>query len=122
MPWTYSQSTGELRHNGELVGTGYSGAGRAASTGRNNPAMQTSANRGPIPQGQWRIGPAHNRLHKGPTVMALTAVGHNAFGRSGFLIHGDNPTNNASEGCIILGPAIRRQIAASGDPSLSVVQ
>ena len=120
MPWTYSQSTGQLRHNGVPVGTGYSGAGTTATTGRNNSAMQNVANHGPIPQGQWTVGTAFNHPQKGPTVMSLTPVGHNALGRSGFLIHGNNATNNASQGCIILGPALRQQISNSGDTTLTV--
>lgn len=120
MPWTYSQSTGQLRHNGTLVGVGYSGAGLTAASGRNNPSMQNQSNVGPIPQGQWSIGTAYNHPTKGPTVMALSPVGHNALGRTAFLIHGNNATNNASEGCIIMVPAIRQQIANSGDNVLTV--
>ena len=120
MPWTYSQSTGQLHHNGVLIGTGYSGAGLLPINGRNNPAMQNIANQGPIPTGQYQIGPSYNHPHKGPTVMNLTPVGHNALGRSGFMIHGNNIQNNASQGCIILGPAIRQQIAASTDHTLVV--
>ena len=45
----------------------------------------------------------------------LPAPGTNTHGRSGFLIHGDNvmKDKSASEGCIILGPKIRQQIADS---------
>jgi len=52
--------------------------------------------------------------------MRLTPMGHNALGRSGFMIHGNNVQNNASQGCIILGPAIRQQVAGSGDAQLVV--
>ncbi|CAD5372059.1 conserved hypothetical protein [Rubrivivax sp. A210] len=120
MPWTYSQSTGQLRHNGTLVGTGYSGAGLTSAGGRNNPAMQNVPNQGPIPAGQWQIGNAYQHANKGPTSMNLSPVGHNALGRSAFMIHGNNVQNNASQGCIILGPALRQQIAASGDTQLTV--
>lgn len=120
MPWTYSQATGQLRHNGQLVGTGYSGAGRTSETGRNNPAMQNVSNHGPIPQGQWHIGIAYRHAQKGPTVMSLTPVGHNAYGRTAFLIHGNNTQNDASQGCIILPPAIRRQLSNSDDKELIV--
>lgn len=120
MSWTYSQSTGELRHNGVLVGTGYSGAGATAAAGRNNPAMQGAHDQGPIPAGEYHVGNAYSHPQKGPTVMALTPVGHNALGRNGFLIHGNNAQNDASQGCIILGPAIRQQISASGDTQLFV--
>lgn len=115
MPWTYSQSTGQLHHNGVLVGTGYSGAGFNAASGRNNPAMQGVANQGPIPTGQYQVGASYNHPQRGPTSMNLTPVGHNALGRTGFMIHGNNVHNNASQGCVILGPAIRQQIAASTD-------
>lgn len=121
MPWTYSQSTGQLRHNGTVVGTGYSGAGQTAAAGRNNPAMQGTPNQGPIPAGQWNVGNAYQHPTKGPTSMNLTPVGHNALGRSAFMIHGNNVQNNASQGCIILGPNQRQLIAASGDHILSVV-
>lgn len=90
MPWTYSQSTGELRHNGALVGTGYSGAGLSASSGRNNPAMQHIPNQGPLPAGQYQIGASYSHPNKEPTSMNLTPAGHNALGRSGFMIHGNN--------------------------------
>lgn len=120
MPWTYSQSTGELRHNGALVSTGYSGAGLSASSGRNNPAMQHMPNQGPLPAGQYRIGTAYSHPQKGPASMNLTPAGHNALGRSGFMIHGNNVQNNASQGCIIFGPTIRQQIATSNDQILVV--
>lgn len=120
MPWTYSQSTGQLRQNGALVGTGYSGAGQNAANGRNNPAMQGIANQGPIPTGQYLIGNSYNHPQKGPTSMNLTPLGHNALGRTGFMIHGNNVQDNASQGCIILGPTIRQQIAASNDHVLTV--
>ena len=43
-------------------------------------------------------------------------VSSDAHGRSGFLIHGDNSKGDksASEGCIILGPDVRKAIADSG--------
>lgn len=52
--------------------------------------------------------------------MNLTPAGHNALGRSGFMIHGNNIQNNASQGCIILGLTIRQQIASSKDHILVV--
>ena len=54
--------------------------------------------------------------------MRLEPRGHNAHGRDGFLIHGDNPALNgsASEGCIILGKPLRELIAASTDKDLNV--
>jgi hypothetical protein len=121
MPWTYNQSTGELRRNGQLVGTGYAGAGTTAATGRNNPAMENVANAGPIPAGEWDIGTAFNSNNTGPNVVPLTPVGHNAHGRTAFQIHGNNAANNASQGCIVMGPTIRQQVIDSGDTILRVV-
>lgn len=121
MSWSYSQSTGQLKRNGVVVATGYSGAGTTTATGRNNPTMQNLHDQGPIPQGQWSMGPAYHHPHKGPTTMNLTPIGHNALGRTEFRIHGNNASNNASQGCIILGPTIRQQISASGDTTLFVV-
>ena len=118
MAWEYSQSSGQMKLNGELKGTGYSGRGE----GRNNPAKEAVANVGPIPRGAWTMGAAYDDNNgKGPTVIPLTPSGHNAHGRTGFLIHGDNATHDASTGCIILGPAVRTAIAASADKTLNVV-
>jgi len=119
MPWSYSQSSGKMTLNGKLVGTGYSGKGE----GMNNPAMQDKARVGPLPQGTYTIGPAFKHPEKGPIVMRLRPQrGTQMFGRSGFLIHGDNKAMNhsASNGCIILGPDIRKQISASDDRNLIV--
>jgi hypothetical protein len=120
MAWEYDQSTGDLTHNGQSMGTGYSGAGRVLTEGRHNPAMEAVAQKGPIPAGEWKIGPARTSAHTGPVSMDLTAVGHNAHGRSAFMIHGDNKAHNASHGCIIIAPGIRNEIAASSDRQLVV--
>ena len=109
--WVYQQSSGELRLNGKVIARGYSGHGK----GLNNPGLENVANVGPIPRGEYTIGESFKHASKGPTVMRLTPAGHNAHGRTGFLIHGDNAKMNqsASEGCIILGPAVRQQVAES---------
>jgi hypothetical protein len=121
MTWEYNQTTGEMRHNGQLVGTGYSGAGTTTATGRNNPAMESTANAGPIPAGTWQIGTAVNSSQTGPNSIPLTPVGHNAYGRTAFEIHGNNTKNDASHGCIIMPPTVRQQIIDSGDTTLRVV-
>lgn len=121
MPWTYSQATGQLHRDGAIVDRGYSGAGTTTATGRNNPAMEAVAQAGPIPTGQYRVGTLRHSARTGPNVMDLTPVGHNAHGRTALQIHGDNRANNASHGCIVLGPAARLRIARSGDNVLNVV-
>ncbi len=120
MTWSYSQSTGKLRHDGVMVTIGYSGNGK----GLNNPNDQAIHYVGPIPQGLWDIGAmAADGGHMGPNVLPLTpAAGTDTFGRDAFFIHGDNDKVNhtASEGCIIIRPDIRDQIAQSGDAVLEV--
>jgi|SRR5579863_3957749 len=116
MPWNYSQSTGSLTRDGHFVAAGYSGAG----TGRNNPTLEAVPNVGPIPRGLYRIGPRFDAVKQGPCVMRLTPLGHDALGRDGFLIHGDNLTHDASTGCVILPHQTREAIAASPDRDLVV--
>lgn len=120
MAWQYNQRTGQLSRNGQNIAVGYSGSG----AGRNNPAMERVSNVGPIPQGRYNVGAPHPHPTKGPVTMALTPVGHNAQGRTNFLIHGDSIQHpgHASEGCIILDRATRQAIAVSGDTVLEVVQ
>jgi Protein of unknown function (DUF2778) len=118
--WTYNQLTGALIHDGQLAGFGYSGMG----AGKNDPAMQAIHDIGPIPRGQWRIGPPYDSATHGPHVMALTPdSATETFGRSGFLIHADSVSHpgQASCGCIVLSNALRHQISASGDRFLEVI-
>jgi hypothetical protein len=119
--WTYSQKTGDLLRNGRIIATGYSGC----DDGKNNPSMQAVHEVGPIPQGNWIIsGPPRNTERHGPYVLTLNpAIGTNAFGRSGFLMHGDSVTacGTASKGCVILPRNAREQIWNSGDRDLEVV-
>lgn len=119
MTWQYVQLTGELSCDGEFEGTGYSGT----AEGRNNPTQEHVPNIGPIPEGSYKIGAAYDDIGGlGPCVMHLDPLpGTDTFGRSAFRIHGDNANHDASHGCIILGPAIRRKIAASPDRMLVVV-
>jgi len=119
--WTYSQKTGELHHDGRHVADGYSGAG----AGKNNPPMQSVADTGPIPRGDWTIsGPPADTKDHGPYVMRLEPAAHTeTFGRSGFLLHGDSKESPgcASQGCVILPRAVREDIWNSGDRELQVV-
>ncbi|WP_319002968.1 RHS repeat-associated core domain-containing protein [Desulfurispirillum indicum] len=125
LDWVYRQSTGQLFYddgNGDLayVGRGYSGKG----PGWNNPEMQHVKNVGPIPEGIYQIGPQFNSTRTGSGVLPLVPLpGTNTFGRDALQIHGDNRYGNqsASEGCVILGPDIRKYIANSLDYILRVV-
>jgi hypothetical protein len=117
--WTYSQSKGLIQHNGNLVGTGYSGHG----DGLDAPDKETVKSVGPIPRGRWRIvqwAKQHPTL--GPIVAFLEPVGHTAHGRTAFRVHGDNSKGDksASNGCIIASRVIREQWRDSGDRVLEV--
>jgi hypothetical protein len=117
--WSYSQSTGELTHDGVQVGTGYSGLG----SGKDNPALENVPDVGPVPEGEWTIGPPEDSPELGPHVMALEPKpGTETFGRSGFFIHGDSLEHpgQASHGCIVMPFPVREQISASGDTDLTV--
>ena len=113
MSWDYSQGGGVLRFYGNVrYSNGYSGAWHAV----NDPSYENMPFEGPIPRGRYRmkVRPSpHPRF--APPVIELTPEGHNALGRTEFLIHGDNKYLNgtASEGCIILPLGIRKQIANS---------
>lgn len=122
--WIYEQDSGDLFHNGKFVGTGYSGAGKTRSQGRNNSHLEHVPKVGPIPRGEWRVGRPYHHPHCGVYAMMLVQVPPRPLrhGRSGFLIHGDNKAHNASEGCIILALALRQQIWNSGDRRLLVVR
>jgi hypothetical protein len=121
MPWEFEQSTGRLKRDGRVVATGYSGAGGPGSAYRNNPRHEGVKDKGTIPAGRYRIGRPRTSEKTGPHVLDLSPVGHNAHGRTAFQIHGNNKANNASNGCIILPPGVRKQISWSGDAELVVV-
>jgi len=117
--WLYSQSSGRLSRDGALIAVCYSGNGK----GLNNPKMQDIHGIGPIPQGLWRIVRWDDQHgDKGPQVAVLEPDGHDAFGRSAFLVHGDNSEMNhtASHGCIIAPRHARDQLRASGEMEIEV--
>jgi hypothetical protein len=119
--WVYSQTTGILCHDHEVVAFGYSGAG----PGLNNRAFQDIASQGPIPQGEWTIGVLSKESRPGDPVFPVIPVpGTDTFGRAYFSIHGGDPlgvSETASTGAIILDRAARLAIAGSDDRHLSVV-
>ena len=119
MVWTYKQSTGQMYHDDELVDSGYSGV----LTNKNNPDRQHVKGMGPLPRGTYRI--TGQSTSKGPMTIILEQRDGDSFGRSAFRIHGERThgaAGFASEGCIILGPATRRQILRSGDTEVKVVR
>jgi hypothetical protein len=115
--WFYAIPSGRLSYDGTNVATGYSGFG----AGRNNLDMVNVPDVGPIPPGVYTIGAPYDDPHLGPHVMHLDAeTGTNTYGRSLFRIHGNNVTNDASHGCVILDRFTRQQISSSKDNTLTV--
>lgn len=119
MTWCYAVKTGHWFHKGVHVYTGYSGK----RSGRNNPEMETVPDVGPIPRGKYHFGSPHDSDHMGPYAVALIPDGHDARGRSGFYLHGNNVEHDASEGCIILSPRSNREsIVATGEALLVIAE
>jgi hypothetical protein len=121
--FTYQQSTGEWRKNGELEGTGYSGHPPYV----NIPSAESILNEGPIPRGFYVIvGPPFDDPKCGAYCLRLIPdSGTILYGRNDFLCHGDeidHPGQElASDGCIILPLAVRTLIWLSGDRILQVI-
>ncbi len=113
----YRQRDGEIDLDGHYEGLGYSGRGAA----RNNPNAEGLSNYGPIPRGKYEVGHCYDHETLGPYVFNLTPIGHKAFGRTSFRIHGDNQAHDASHGCIIAGRSIRMRIRDTDQTELEVV-
>lgn len=80
---------------------------------RDNPDAEAEPNRGPIPRGRWMMGKPYNSAKVGPlAIPLLPAAETSTFGRSAFLIHGDNAAGDASEGCIVAPRPLRHMLAA----------
>jgi len=120
MAWKYQQSTGKIFHEGKYKGWGYSGV---CTEGKPRPDREHVKDEGPIPRGLWKIRPPVSHIDTGPIVMPLSPLFHDAHGRTGFQIHGDNEDHigKSSTGCIVLNRDIRKMIAESNDHILEVV-
>ena len=105
----YHQRSGELDINGATVTRrGYAGAPAC----RNNPAMEHVRNCGPLPRGTYTM--EYIGFYKGPdTIRLYPAPGNEMYGRSGFLIHGDNEEHTASKGMYHSGAGHSRALAAT---------
>lgn len=120
MTWRYRQSTGELSRDGIFFARGYAGYGE----GKNNPAMQTVHDIGPIPTGKWRMTAMMDLPANGPRCIRLAPMeGTQTWGRDGFLIHGDSLARPgmASHGCIVIGRTQRELMWMTEDRVLEVV-
>ncbi len=83
----------------------------------NDPASETVQCGGPIPRGTWDIDLQPYTGNGGPYSLRLIPRGHNAHGRTDFVIHGDSiaQPGAASKGCIIAPLTVRQAIVNSGD-------
>ncbi|SNS19376.1 hypothetical protein SAMN04488503_3122 [Humidesulfovibrio mexicanus] len=118
----YSIESHTLRNpeGGVMTDDAYSGKGQH----RNKAASQDIENFGPIPEGNWRVqeitDPKYCKEHHlTPPVFRLVPdeetekrVGKDGMGRKPktFLVHGDRPDRNASQGCIILNKPARERL------------
>jgi hypothetical protein len=106
---TYEQTTGKLTYAGMTWGVGYAGFGE----GKNNSALQSIPDVGPLPQGRYTIGQPYDSPRTGPFTLPLLPISHAAeFGRGDFRIHGDSAEHPgaASHGCIVLPREVRERI------------
>jgi RHS repeat-associated protein len=119
--WEYSQSTGQLWYVNDvtgqrtLVGKGFSGQG----PGLNNPDEQNVRKEGPVPRGDWNIGPPYDSKKTGPVTMNLDPLpGTETFKRDKFRMHG----GTKSEGCIIMDRNTRERVKRSRDRKLRAIR
>ena len=123
---TFEISTGNFYNpTGAFVSKAYAGGNCGKNPeGRNNAAMCSVKNIGPLPEGLYTMGAPVEHSHLGPFAIPLTPDPTNEMhGRGDFYVHGDTtPSGNASEGCIILPRAVREALHASPDTRIRVVR
>ena len=108
----YSQGTGRMRCTNTAGVEYYNEVGYAGTGfGRNNSDFQSIPSVGPLPQGTYTVGSTRNSPNTGRNTMTITPDlqtrrSINSMGRDpdSFRIHGNNSSNDASHGCIILPP------------------
>lgn len=119
----YHQSTGTLLlvddvGNEVALARCYSGK----EPHQNDPASEGIQGLGPIPSGMWKVGKVVNHPRLGAFALQLSPIGHDAYGRTGFFIHGDTVVGDgtASKGCIICPRGVRAAIGALNIKTLEV--
>ena len=91
------------------TGSGYAGAPGHV----NRPGSSHLVGLGPVPPGEYHVGLPVKHPRLGPIAFRLRPKpGNVMFGRSGFMIHGDNGKGDrsASRGCIILNRMDREKV------------
>lgn len=102
----------------------YSGKGHYKWQGRNNINMVSKIGVGPIPPGLYKMGKSYDNPHLGPCTINLDPIAHTiTFGRSLFRIHGNNLSNDASHGCIVVPiRGFREEIARQIELGFDVIE
>ena len=127
----YEQRTGILKDiNGQFIAQGYAGHG----SGKNNPAMESVHNIGPLPRGIYYIQAPINKNNTGPYSLPLIPdVNNEMYGRSGFYMHGGlsepftEPDGDKilpgqeSDGCTIFPRTVREKVWDGTDHTLTVI-
>ena len=112
MTWLYVVSKGQLwRPDGSLL---VSGCYAGNIPGMNQPNAEHIRGHGPLPAGMYLMDKFDD--HKGPYTVTLDPDRWNRmFGRSAFLMHGDNREldHTASDGCIVAPHSARQEICES---------
>lgn len=124
MGFIYEQSTGNLYFNGAgcrvLIASGYAGSKDC----RNRPDLDHVKAQGPLPKAFYRMREVEHPRFASPCIRLTPEVNSVMHGRSGFYIHGDDGSGDASHGCIVMQRNFRLAIAglmAIGHSSLQVV-
>lgn len=124
MPWTFEITTSKFYDpSGAVVSVGYAGGNCGKNPeGRNNAAMCSVKNIGPLPEGLYTLGIPVDHSRLGAFAIPLIPDSSNEmYGRGDFYMHGDTvPSGNASEGCIILPRSTREAAHASSDQRIQV--
>lgn len=124
MSFTYEQVSGRMSYDDEVIGMGYAGRDFDDSgmfvDGKNNPAKENVKGIGPLPAGIYtpiKLFPNHPVVGKYAIQLQpdkATEAKIIAYGRSpgSFFVHGDSAVHpgQASHGCIVLSPDVRKMI------------
>ena len=126
MPWTFEITTGKFYDpSGKVVSVGYAGGDCGKHPeGRNNAAMCSVHDIGPLPEGLYTMGEPVGHSQLGPFAIPLTPDPANEmYGRRGFYLHGDKigAPGAASDGCIVQPRETREAAHASPDQQIRVV-
>lgn len=125
--WTFEITAGKLYDPaGAFAATAYAGGNIGKDpSGVDNPADESIANVGPLPEGLYSFGTPLDHSVLGVFAIPLIPDSANQmYGRRGFFCHGDligGAPHSGSEGCIVTDPTTRRAMWASPDHLIRVI-